>query len=207
MRDGASCRQPIGSAAANSSTYEYDGDGGRVRQINGSGTLYYLRSSVLGDVVAEIAGGMVYRSYVRGGQGQTLAVRSYGGDSDMLWVHADHIGSSRTVTNSSGALVYKAHYDPYGQLVAESNPGNAWKHSRKFTGYERDWATNLDFANARTSDYRRGRFLQPDPLGLGASDLTAPQSLNAYAYVENDPVKKIDPSGMNAEMPECYLWP
>ena len=43
------------------------------------------------------------------------------------------------------------------------------------------------------------RFLQADPLGLGASDLTNPQSLNLYGYVQNDPVNFVDPSGLNAE--------
>ena len=43
--------------------------------------------------------------------------------------------------------------------------------------------------------------MQPDPLGLGASDATNPQSLNLYSYVQNDPINLIDPSGLNEEAP------
>lgn len=38
--------------------------------------------------------------------------------------------------------------------------------------------------------------MQADPLGLGATDPTNPQSLNRYSYVENDPVNFIDPMGL-----------
>jgi hypothetical protein len=40
--------------------------------------------------------------------------------------------------------------------------------------------------------------MQPDPLGIGAADLSAPQSLNLYGYVANDPVNFVDPRGLLA---------
>jgi hypothetical protein len=40
------------------------------------------------------------------------------------------------------------------------------------------------------------RFDQPDPYD-GSYDLTDPQSFNRYAYVQNDPVNFIDPSGLD----------
>jgi hypothetical protein len=42
-----------------------------------------------------------------------------------------------------------------------------------------------------------GRFASPDPLGIFAADLTNPQSLNRYAYVRNNPLNLVDPSGMD----------
>src|SRR6266436_1180343 len=39
------------------------------------------------------------------------------------------------------------------------------------------------------------RFDQPDPYD-GSYDLTDPQSLNRYAYVESDPVNFVDPTGL-----------
>lgn len=41
--------------------------------------------------------------------------------------------------------------------------------------------------------------MQADPLSLGASDLSNPQSLNLYSYVQNDPVNNIDPEGLDSE--------
>jgi uncharacterized protein RhaS with RHS repeats len=44
----------------------------------------------------------------------------------------------------------------------------------------------------------QGRFTSVDPIGFGASSLGSPQSLNLYAYVENNPIDFVDPSGLNA---------
>ena len=89
-------------------------------------------------------------------------------------------------------MVYRGEYDPYGNLVYEW--GSAGLNTRKFTGYERD-ATGLDYANARMYGPGRGRFMQPDPLGLGGANKANPQSLNRYSYVQNDPVNFVDKSG------------
>lgn len=42
------------------------------------------------------------------------------------------------------------------------------------------------------------RFTQPDPSD-GSYDLTDPQSFNRYAYVQNDPVNFVDPSGLDPD--------
>jgi hypothetical protein len=43
-----------------------------------------------------------------------------------------------------------------------------------------------------------GRFLQPDPR---VGSLADPQSLNRFAYVRNNPLGLVDPSGLDAEAP------
>jgi hypothetical protein len=42
----------------------------------------------------------------------------------------------------------------------------------------------------------RGRFTSPDPGWLSAANMQKPQSLNRYAYVNNDPVNFVDPDGL-----------
>ncbi|MGD9628007.1 MAG: RHS repeat-associated core domain-containing protein [Pyrinomonadaceae bacterium] len=82
---------------------------------------------------------------------------------------------------------------------------------RKFTGYERDNETDLDFAQARMFVSQLGRFSAADPHNVvlekqsaeNKSDansvfqnyLQKPQVWNRYAYVMNNPFKFIDPSG------------
>ncbi|MGH9832470.1 MAG: RHS repeat domain-containing protein [Blastocatellia bacterium] len=180
-------------------TYEYDGDGRRVRQIVGGSNVFYLWSSVLGQPVVELDGaGGVYRAYVYSSGGQLMALQA--NDFQFYWVHPDHLGSGRRLTDTSGVVVYRAEFDPHGQVMSElASDGQTFKNSRKFTGYERDWATNLDNANARMLHFRRGRFMQPDVLGVGAADAANPQSLNRYSYVGNDPVNFVDPSGLLLE--------
>jgi RHS repeat-associated protein len=56
----------------------------------------------------------------------------------------------------------------------------------------------LSYLNARYYDGARGQFLSEDPVFLddpNKQKLTDPQSLNTYAYTEDNPVTKSDPSG------------
>ncbi|MGH9725430.1 MAG: RHS repeat-associated core domain-containing protein, partial [Candidatus Acidiferrales bacterium] len=63
----------------------------------------------------------------------------------------------------------------------------------KFTSYERDGESGNDYALGRYYENRLGRFTATDPLAGAAGN---PQSLNRYAYVQNDPINSADPSGM-----------
>ncbi len=50
-------------------------------------------------------------------------------------------------------------------------------------------------ADARMMQQAQGRWVSPDPAGIGAVDMTNPQSWNRYAYVLNNPLSFVDPSG------------
>jgi RHS repeat-associated protein len=75
--------------------------------------------------------------------------------------------------------------------------------------YERDSETELDFAQARYYANVQGRFTSPDPLQESAKR-EVPQSWNRYAFVLNNPLAFIDPTGElwiasgNANNP--YRW-
>jgi RHS repeat-associated protein len=68
-------------------------------------------------------------------------------------------------------------------------------HHGKFTGYEADDETGLNFAQARFQSSVQGRFTSADPL---SGNPHRPQSWNRYAYVLNNPLKLVDPTGMSA---------
>jgi RHS repeat-associated protein len=109
------------------------------------------------------------------------------------------------MTDSSGNMVYRAEFDPYGKLLYEwSSPANL--NTRKFTGYERDAATNLDYAQARMYGSDWGRFMTPDPAGMEAVKPARPKTLNRYSYVHGDPVNLVDRSGKFAGTFTCHLW-
>ncbi len=98
------------------------------------------------------------------------------------------------MTNTSGNLTYRAEFDPYGKLLYEwsATPN---QNTKKFTGYERDAGSGLDYAQARMYGSEWGRFMSPDPIGLEGASKNSPLSYNRYSYVNGNPVNHIDPSG------------
>jgi RHS repeat-associated protein len=69
--------------------------------------------------------------------------------------------------------------------------------NQRFTSYERSSVASLDYAVNRSYSSGQGRFTSVDPIGFDASELENPQSLNLFAYVENNPVDYVDPSGLD----------
>ena len=60
------------------------------------------------------------------------------------------------------------------------------------SGKERDADTGLDYFGTRYYGGAQGRFLTVDPGPFAIAD---PQSWNRYSYVQNNPLKFIDPTG------------
>jgi len=180
------------------SLYYYDGDGHRVRRdFPGTSPLFYVWSSVLGQVAMEVRPQTVVRAYVYMG-GSPVALQNW--DGTFVWIHKDHLGSTSLLTKTDGSVACKTHFDPYGhQVMLWVNPVGGTSISQGFTGYEKDNPTGLYNAQARMYSYGQARFLQPDPLGVGAANPTKPQSFNRYSYVQNDPVNFKDPSGLFIE--------
>src|SRR5262249_6557055 len=167
--DGANRLKQVNGGTA---TYGYDGDGMKVRQTSSGNPIFYVRSSVLKTVVMEANAAGVYRAYVYAGT-KLIAQQSY--DGQFYWLHRDHLGSGHKMTDTTGAVRYRSEFDPYGQTVLSwAASGDVNINGRRFTGYERDTASGLDYANARMYDSSRGRFMHPDPIGLGASDKSNP---------------------------------
>jgi RHS repeat-associated protein len=158
----------------------YDGDGGRVKQTTAAGTIRYLGEAY------EVAPAGTTTKYVFAGSQRLVAKDSTGA---LRFYHGDHLGSSNVVTDGAGALVELAEYTPYGTVSRREGSANV---AHKFTGQRFDTSTGLAFYHARYYDPQLGRFVSPDPI---VQDPTDPQTLNRYAYVRNNPVNLVDPSG------------
>ena len=167
----------------------YDGNQLRGKKVEGGVTTYYLRSTALGGrVVAEINGaGGWQRGYVYLGS-ELVALQQSG----VYWMHQDSVAKSTRVTDHTGTVVSTIELDPWGGNTNRNN--NDVFQPRRFTTYERDGNASDDAMFRR---YNRwwSRFDQPDPYE-GSYDAANPQSFNRYAYVQNDPVNFIDPSGL-----------
>lgn len=110
------------------------------------------------------------------------------------YLTSDHLGSVRIITDSYGQVISRRDFMPFGESVFRGGYGSD-SVRQKFTGYERDYETNLDYAKARMYGSGVGRFTSPDPT-LASTKRAVPQSWNRYAYALNNPSKYVDPSGM-----------
>ncbi len=112
----------------------------------------------------------------------------------ITYYHTDGLGSPVAGTDSSGALLWKEDYKPYGERIRKQVESD--KNTRWYTGHPEDKETGLTYAGARFYDSITGRFLAVDPVGFSEDNL---QIFNRYAYGNNNPYKYIDPDGRNPE--------
>jgi RHS repeat-associated protein len=187
------------------SAYVYDGESARVRKLVGENTRFVY--GIGGQLVAEFDGssGNLKKEYISGGITiEPTAVNSNG----TQYPTGDHLGSPRVITNSSGSVVSRHDYMPFGEELGAGTGGRTTgmgfgsgsgdNNRKKFTGYERDNETGLDFAQARYDSSSLGRFTSPDPL-MASANPHRPQTWNRYSYVLNNPLRLVDPSGMMVE--------
>jgi len=115
-------------------------------------------------------------------------------NSTTYFIHTDHLGSTRVVTNLSGGVFDSLDYLPFGEQIA-GDTGT----THKFTGKERDAESGLDEFGARYDSSTLGRFMTPDwaakPTTVPYASFGDPQTLNLYSYVENAPVNRADADG------------
>jgi RHS repeat-associated protein len=163
--------------------------------INGE-TILFIGSFELNDTTSQVT------KYYPGS-----AMRKYTIPQSMNveYVLSDHLGSATVMTNSNGSKVSEMRYNPWGEVryhwvdedLSTTPAYTLPKHT--FTGqysYMDDPSTQgvdgfgLMFYNARFYDPQVGRFSQADSVVPGGV-----QGLDRYAYVGNNPVNAIDPSG------------
>ncbi len=170
--------------------YTYDGDGERVEKSNGE--IYWYTSG--GEVLDETdLSGNLTGEYVFFG-GARIARRDASGN--VFYYLADHLDSSRVMAEipaggTTATLCYDADFYPFGGERAYTN---SCQQNYKFTGKERDPESGLDNFEARYYGSSVGRFMSADDPFVGWN-LADPQSLNLYAYVQDNPINDVDPSG------------
>lgn len=113
--------------------------------------------------------------------------------SGRTYFSTDLLGSTRILTNASGALVQRYDYDPYA-TTTQSSAGTT--NPYQFTGREND-LSGLYYYRARYYQPGRGRFISEDPIQLAAGP-------NSYLYTSANPVSLIDPLGLEGTGPRSF---
>jgi RHS repeat-associated protein len=145
------------------------------------------------------AAGNVTDEYIFFAGKRTARKKSPSGE--IHYYFADHLGSSRVVTSAAGAILDDSDFYPFGgECVITSTTNNPYL----FTGKERDGESGLDYFGARYYSSALGRFSSADPLLITRERMRDPQNLNLYSYVRNNPLRHIDPDGLDLIVYEFY---
>jgi RHS repeat-associated protein len=166
-------------------TYTYDGQGRRVEKSNG--TLFWYGDGRDPLVQTDLTG-KFQSEYIFFG-GKRIARRS--SFPAVAYYFSDHLGSASVVTQANGTISDDIDYYPFGhERIAKASSGNTYT----FTGKFLDGETGFYDFDARFYGPSQGRFMSPDPDGIGSLN-SDPQSWNMYTYARNNPLKYIDQDG------------
>ncbi|MGV9557436.1 RHS repeat domain-containing protein [Streptomyces sp. NPDC003522] len=119
--------------------------------------------------------------------GDATAVRT---ETSLSWMVDDHHGTASMTVDATTQAITRRYTKPFGESRDVTRP--TWPDDKGFLGKPADADTGLTHVGAREYDPATGRFLSVDPV-LAPEDH---ESLNGYAYANNTPVTKSDPSGL-----------
>ena len=121
--------------------------------------------------------------------GQPLAMK-YNGTLYYYILNAQ--GDVVRIIDGSRNVVASYSYDPWGNITSSSG-ALADVNPLRYRGYYYDSETGFYYLQSRYYDPELGRFINAD--SYASTDATGLLSANMFAYCENDPVNKSDPTG------------
>ncbi len=176
--------------AGNNIQHVYDPTGVRISSTINGVTKKYIN---------DINNGLTRVLEERDGSGNLLASYIYGNSlisqyrgGALSCYHTDGLGSTRALTNATGAVTDTYNYDAFGNII---NRTGSSTNNFLFAGEQFDSEANQYFLRARHYAPDMGRFITTDPY---KGDELEPITLNKYIYGNADPVNNIDPTGQSA---------
>ncbi|MEX0750689.1 MAG: RHS repeat-associated core domain-containing protein, partial [Dehalococcoidia bacterium] len=111
-------------------------------------------------------------------------------DGCVLYLLADHLGGTTAILDEAGNKVVSRKYWPYGgdrTMVGDQRLTDLW-----YTGQREEDFDGLGLYNYKARFYSTtlGRFVSADPIGF--------ESEERYAFASYNPLKFIDPNGLDA---------
>ncbi|MDR2409741.1 MAG: hypothetical protein LBE13_16745 [Bacteroidales bacterium] len=128
--------------------------------------------------------------YKNGALEKILTENGYYENGKYYFYIRDHLGSNRIVADQSGIVEQSTQYYPFGMVMEETGRE---KQAFKFGGKEEETMHGLNLYDfeARQLDKVIPRFTTMDPLATGY------YSVSPYALWLNNPLRVVDPDGMD----------
>ncbi|WP_104398552.1 RHS repeat-associated core domain-containing protein [Vibrio penaeicida] len=188
-------------------SFSYDANHNRYKKVSGTQTTVYIDKTY--ERVTDVATGEVQHQHFVYAEGKLIALNSQSENADgsitnkqVRFLHYDALNSVDMITDLYGYVVERRSYDAFGKqrdIAPQRETNKKYNYveqmvltNRGYTGHEEIEEVGLIHMNGRVYDQTLGRFVSADPI-IQAPFVT--NSFNRYAYVWNNPLKYIDPTG------------
>ena len=168
-------------------SYRYDYEGNRISKTTNETRKNYLVDTNTGYpvVIAQYNDSKEIEVYYTIGD-ERISLESREGKRYYVF---DGHGSTRLLSDETGAISDRYDYDAYGVLIERSGSS---ENEFLYTGEGYDETTGLYYLRARYMNPSTGTFISMDPYSGTIND---PVSLHKYLYANANPVSYIDPTG------------
>ena len=148
--------------------------------------------------------------------------------TNTFYTFTDHLGTPLMQTDTTGAIVWRAEHEPYGNVYL-MRKGARTDQPLRFPGQElaMTWeGTEENYNVFRWYQGGWGRYTQPDPLGIGGRGVDLPggdrrrfslrifeasrsrsgngaSAQTLFAYADNEPLRRVDPLGLMDFVWDC----
>ena len=178
----------LATAKVGSTNISYAYDMAGVRSSKTVGSTKYDFTTLSGLVTRQTGGGKTI-DFVYDENNQLLAMKY---NNTLYYYVLNAQGDVVRIVNSSRSVVASYTYDPWGKIISSSGT-LADINPLRYRGYYYDSETGFYYLQSRYYDPEIGRFINAD--SYASTDATGLLSTNMFAYCENDPVNKSDPTG------------
>ncbi|WP_304440885.1 RHS repeat domain-containing protein, partial [Rhizobacter sp. Root16D2] len=177
-------------------SYDYDASRRRIRKVTSGEVVvfvYDLEGQLLGEYDQT---GQAIREYV---WLDNIPVAMFmpdpanaSGPPLIAYIHADHLNAPRVVVDTSNRVRWHWLAEPFGTTAPANNPSGLgiFTQNLRFPGQYADAESGLWYNYFRYYESGEGRYIQSDPIGFSAGDLSL------YYYVGGNPLTYADTAGL-----------
>jgi RHS repeat-associated protein len=179
--DAAGNMTSFNGGSTSTTTYGYDGDGMLMSLLGGgsTGSTHRFVWDSVANAPRMIADGAT--SYIYGPDG--LPLEQIDGSNNILYYHHDQLGSTRLLTDGSGAVVGTGNYDAYGNPAGQSGVQTPFG----FAGQYEDANSGLIYMGGNFYDPTTGQYLRKKlPGKMKSGQLAIARSKDSH-YKDLDP--------------------